>query len=118
MDHKLKEHWKNLINPLFEDAAYFNVRGLGRDFKVEVAWALDTGDPVRPKKASKTLLIIIPWETIIEYQEKPERQKSADAKIIQFIKKNLDNFDPNHDNPMNVEPPVVKLTVLNEILYK
>lgn len=115
MDQKLKEHWENLINPLFEDAAYFKVRDLGRDFKVEVAWALDTGDPVRPKKASKTLRIIIPWETIIEYQGKPESwQKSADGKIIQFIKKNLENFDPNHNNPRNVEPPVMELTVKNK----
>jgi hypothetical protein len=116
MDQKLKDHWENLIRPLFEDADYFKVRGLGRDVKVEVAWALDTGDIVRPQKASKTLWIIIPWETIIEYQGKQERQESADEKIIQFIKKNLENFDPNHDKPRNVEPPIVELIVPKEII--
>ena len=83
---------------------------------MEVAWAFDLVTQFAPKKASKTLWIIIPWETIIEYQGKPERQKSADAKIIQFIKKNLENFDPNHDNPRNVEPPVVELIVPKEII--
>lgn len=119
MNQKLKDYWENLISPLFEDANYFKVLGFGRGFKVEVAWAFDTDDPIRPIKASKTLWIIIPWDTIIEYEGKLQSwQKSADEKIIQFIKKYLEDFDPNHDNPRNVEPPIVELIVPKEILYK
>jgi hypothetical protein len=119
---KLKEHWKNLISPLLKDAAYFNVAVKGprgcEDFWIEVAWILDT-DPSRPNKQSKTLRIIFPWETIIDYEKKPKQwQKKADERIIQFIKSNLNNLDLDHDNPINVPAPVVELIISTDVLYK
>ena len=105
MDQKLQDHWKNLIRPLFQDVAYFEVRVLRKNFEVEVSWIIST-DPSRPNKPSKTLRIIFPWETINDYQEKTKQwQKSADGKIIKFIKSNLENFDPNHDNPIHLSRP-------------
>jgi hypothetical protein len=116
MDQKLQDHWKNLIRPLFQDVAYFAVRVLGKNFEVEVSWIINT-DPSRPNKPSKTLRIIFPWETIIDYQEKTEQeQKSADGKIIKFIKSNLENFAPNHDNPRNMIAPEVQWIVRTDVI--
>jgi hypothetical protein len=116
MNQKLQDHWKNLIQPLFKDAASFDVRlfgGITEKFEMEMSWIINTDQP-RPKKSLKTLLVIFPWEMILEYEGKAERwQKSADGKIIKFIKKNLENFTPR-----NVEPPILKLIVPEEILYK
>ncbi|MGB7913193.1 MAG: hypothetical protein WCF59_13315 [Desulfobaccales bacterium] len=116
MNQQLQDHWKNLIQPLFKDADSFEVRlfvGINDKFEMEMSWIINTDQP-RPKKFLKTLLIIFPWEMILEYEGKAEGwQKSADGKIIKFIKNNLENFDPR-----NVEPPIVKLIVPKEILYK
>jgi hypothetical protein len=111
MDQKLSDYWDNLIRPLFEDAASFDVLPFAKGFKLELNWVFDTDDPVRSKKVSKPLHIIIPFETIFEYQGKSGSwQNSANGKIIQFIKKYLENFDPR-----NMEP--TELIVPNQILY-
>ncbi len=72
-----------------------------------MSWKLGT-DQSRPSKRAKRIRIIIPWETVYDYQNKSERQrKNDDEKLMQFIRSNLENFEPNHDNPM-VGPPEVK----------
>jgi len=111
MDQKLPEYWTKLICPLFEGDYSCDAPSEGRDVKVKVAWVFDTDNPVRPKKVSNPLNIIIPWDTLIEYQGKPENwTNNADEKIIQFIKKNLEKLDPKNMEPM-------ELIVPKEILY-
>jgi len=108
MDQRLKEHWSNLIRPLFKHDAYFQVKDLKKHFEVEVFWELDT-DPSRPRKPSKTIRIIVPWRVVLNYQDKSEGQrKNDDKKLIKFIKSNLENFEPDHENPMSVPPPEVQ----------
>jgi len=118
MDEKLHNHWVDLIRPLFKDAASVEGRLLGgvvvfRDFEVNVQWIIITNQSLL-KKALKIFRIIFPGEMILEYEGKSERWKMrADRKIKKFIKKNLENFDPE-----NVEPLIVKLIVPKEVLYK
>jgi hypothetical protein len=44
-----------------------------------------------------------------DYQNKTEiQQKNDDKKLVEFIKANLENFESNHDKPIEVGPPEVK----------
>jgi len=44
-----------------------------------------------------------------DYQNKTEiQQKNDDKKLVEFIKANLENFEPNHEEPVEVGPPEVK----------
>jgi hypothetical protein len=116
MDQKLKDHWSNLIRPLFKHDVYFQIKDFKDHFEVEVFWELDT-DPSRPRKPSKTIQIIVPWETVLDYQNKSDgRQKNDDKKLIQFIKSKLENFEPNHANPMSVPPPEVRWIAITSIM--
>jgi len=119
MDQKLQNHWNNLIRPLFKDAFSFETRVVGnnyKNFEIEVFWIINN-DSSRPNKPSKTLRIVIPWETIIDYHEKAVHlQDLADEKIIKFISSNLKNFEPNHNNPRNMQPPEEVWIVTTEVL--
>jgi len=68
MDSKLKDHWANVIRPLFRQDAYFRVIDFRDHFEAEVFWELDT-DPSRPRKPSKTIRIIVPWENNVRLPE-------------------------------------------------
>jgi hypothetical protein len=117
MEQELQNHWENLITPLLKDVASLEFRLRGKNFEAEISWVINT-DPSRPKKPSKTLRIIFPWETIIEYQGKPESwQKSADKKIIKLIKKNLENFELDHDNPRSAAAPMVEWVISTDVIY-
>ncbi|MCK9375964.1 MAG: hypothetical protein M0P73_07430 [Syntrophobacterales bacterium] len=107
MDRELKNHWSNLIRPLFKQGADLRVRDSIDYYEVVVSWKLGT-DSSRPSKRSKRMRIVVPWETVTDYQNKKKlQQKNDDKKLVQFIKANLENFDPNHDNPIEVGPPEV-----------
>ena len=116
MDQKLQEHWVNLIRPLFRENADFKVTGLKEEFEVVVSWKVGTA-PSRPSKSSKPIRIIVTEEAVEDYIEKSERQQQDDdEKLVQFIKSNLENFDPSHDNPIEIGPPEVKWIAGSNIL--
>jgi len=108
MDRKLQDHWSDLIRTLFKPDADLRVRDNEDHYEAVVSWKLGT-DPSRPSKRSKRIRIIVPWETVDDYQNKSELQrKNDDEKLFQFIKANLENFEPNHNNPIEMGPPEVK----------
>lgn len=122
MDRKLQDHWSELIRPLFRHDADFKVqnfekvKNFEKDFEVEVSWKLGI-DPSRPSKRSKKIRIIIPFDTVDDYQNKSRRQQeNDDRKLIQFIKLNIQNFEPDHDNPTGMEPPEVKWIAGSNVL--
>jgi len=116
MGRGLKEHWLNIIRPLFRPDADLRILDSKDDYEVLVSWKLHT-DPSRPSKRSKRIIIIVPLEVVEDYPNKTERQqKSDDEKLIQFIKLNLENFEPNHDSPIEVVPPEVKWIAGSNIL--
>jgi len=116
MNSNLQDHWLNLIRPLFKPDADFKILDLKDDYVVIVSWKLHT-DLSRPSKRSKRIQIIVSHEAVEDYQNKSERQqKNDDEKLTQFIKLNLENFEPNHDSPIEVESPEVKWIAGSHIL--
>jgi len=106
----MKDHWLKIIRPLFKPDANFKVFDKD-DHEIEVSWKLHS-DPSRPSKRSKKIRIIISHEAVADYQNKKERdQRNDDEKLLQFIKMNLENFEPSHDNPIELGPPEVKWIV-------
>jgi len=105
MGLKYREHWLNLIRPLFMKDADLSIVDLKEEYEVVVSWKLGT-DPSRPSKRSKTIRIIVSEEAVEDYLKKSERQReNDDEKLVQFIKSNLENIDPNHDNPIHLPRP-------------
>lgn len=116
MDSNLQDHWLNLIRPLFKPDADFKILDLKDDYEVVISWKLHT-DLSRPSKRSKTIRIIVSRESVEDYQNKSEhQQKNDDEKLTQFIKLNLENFEPNHDSPIEEGPPEVKWITGSHIL--
>jgi hypothetical protein len=116
MNRDLQEHWLNIIRPVFIPDADLRILDFKDDYEVLVSWKLHT-DPSRPSKRSKKIRIIVSREAVEDYQNKRERkQKSDDEKLIQFIKLNLENFEPNHDSAIEVGPPEVKWIAGSNIL--
>jgi hypothetical protein len=108
MNRELQEHWTNLIRPFFKRGADLRVDSSIDHYEVVVSWKLGT-EPLRPSKRSKRIRIVVPWETVEDYQNKTELQrKNDDEKLTEFIKANLDNFEPNHNKPIEVGPPEVQ----------
>jgi hypothetical protein len=108
MDRKLQDHWSDLIRSVFKQGADLIVRDSIDHYEVIVSWKPGT-DPSRPSKSSKRIRISVPWEAVGDYQNKTEiQQKNDDKKLVEFIKANLENFESNHDKPIEVGPPEVK----------
>ena len=116
MDQELKDHWSILIRPLFKDNAYFAVKDFKDHFEAEVFWELGT-DESRPRKPSKTVRIIVPWETISDYQNKSaDGQNNDDNKLIHFIRAKLKAFEPDHENPRSAPPPEVEWIAITDVM--
>lgn len=105
MDRNLQNHWSDLIRPLFKQSAELRVLDFKDHYEAVVSWKLGT-DPSRPSKRSKTIRIIVSEEAVEDYLKKSEsKRENDDEKLVQFIKSNLENFDPNHDNPKHLPRP-------------
>jgi len=73
------------------------------DLKYTMGWLLYT-DPNRPKKRSRLIKLIIPSEIIDDCCAFSEVKE----KLELFIRHKLSYFNPEHEHPLNVPPPVEK----------
>ena len=70
-------------------------------------WRLST-DVFRASKRSRMIRIVISEEAIQEYARGSEDTRLAsDARFVNWLKRQLSAFDPNHDSPLGVEPAPV-----------
>lgn len=116
MDQELQRHWSDLIRPLFKHGTDLRVRDSIDHYELVVSWRLGT-DPSRLSKRSKRIRIIVTEEAVEDYQEKSkQKQKNDDYKLVEFIKSKLENFEPNHDKPIEVGPPEVEWIVGSAVL--
>ncbi len=62
MNIELKNHWKSLLQPVFQDGTDFDVVDPDASyFRAEVRWKVGT-DPDRPNKMSKPFLSLCPMK--------------------------------------------------------
>lgn len=76
------------------------------DYLVMASWPLDD-DPDRPNKRSKKLEILITQEACEDFRDAPEdRQRAALERLRKNLSDRLSDFDPNHNAPIRVGPPI------------
>ena len=116
VDQKLRNHWDSQLRALFRKDAEFSVVELPGRYEVAVSWRINT-DPERPNKRSKTIRIVVPEETIDDYENKSDTVRAQDdEKLKQFIAGSLKKFDPNHDAPKDMPCPEVKWVAGSNVL--
>jgi len=117
MKIELKNHWKSLLQTVFQDGTDFDVVDPDASyFRAKVRWKVGT-DPDRPNKMSKTIIITVPREAASDYANKNDDQRrSDDTKLREFVKSKLANHDPDHDNPKDSKPPKVEWLAGSNVL--
>ena len=76
-------------------------------WRMLVSWKLGT-DPTRPHKRSKTVRIIVGSEALEDFTRSPfGAREAANGRFERWLRTELERFDPNHETPNGVEPPVV-----------
>ncbi len=116
VSNDLRNHWENLLRPVFPAGARFDIDANASDFRAKVRWQVGT-DPSRPHKMSKTIFVVVPVETASEYENKTDAQRQADdGKLRDFVESKLASHDPDHDNPKDVIPPEVEWVADSNVL--
>src|SRR5471030_2667196 len=71
-----------------------------------LSWPL-LNDPNRPNKQSKTIAIRFGVETMQDLSNMGEQQLGSNVgRLLGYIEERMQGFDPDHDNPRDVAPPV------------
>jgi hypothetical protein len=116
MNKELINHWESLLQPVFPKGTEFEITPNTSDFRAKVSWKIGT-EPDRPNKMSKTIFIIVPDEIADDYSNKNDaKRQSDDIRLYEFVKSNLANHDPDHDNPRDVPPPALEWIAGSEVL--
>lgn len=106
-----REQIRALVETVFpKGARVVALPGRG-EFQLLVSWRLGT-DPARPSKRSKTVRILIEEEALDAFRQANESQRGYSVtRLRAMLARRLELFDPNHDTPMGVEPPIEKWTI-------
>jgi hypothetical protein len=87
------------------DAEIQVVSGVGA-LNIGVSWKLND-DPERPNKMSKTIRICVSHEAAQDLNSAAQHQQtSALRRVSYFLAQKFSQFDPRHDTPKNLPPPV------------
>lgn len=78
-----------------------------------ISWKLNN-DPTRPNKRSKSIRISISDEYATELPS--QNYEVACDRISSFLQRKLARFDPDHNEPANVPPPVERWVIDTSLL--
>jgi hypothetical protein len=81
---------------------------------IYIFWVLK-GEPDRPAKSSKTIKITITTEAL----EKLENEKTQSTSLEAFknvIKREMKDFNPDHNEPFGASPPLVEFLIDTSII--
>ena len=100
-------HFRELVElQLPEDSRILMPRG-GQDMMILASWRLTT-EMFRASKRSRMIRIVISEEALQDYADGSEEARGAsDKRFVEWLKRQLSAFDPNHDSPLGVEPAPV-----------
>ena len=109
------DEWEVLVISAFCSDADVSVKPSADDFVATVSWPLPIED--RPNRRSKTINLVITREALCLYLEKDEsRRKQDEHKVTEWIQKQLQQFDANHEAPRDQLPPQVDWIIGTEVL--
>ena len=115
MDQHQRDRWELLVESAFGSHADVIVIPVTDDFVATVSWPLPTDD--RPNRRSKTIRLVITQEALREHSEKDESRRELDEqKATEWIKNKLQQFDDDHEAPIDRPPPQVDWIIGTEVL--
>lgn len=92
--------WIELMRPIFPLDARIEIEE-SNDIAIKIVWKL-SNDPERLNKRSRLIKIIISEEAVEDCQDFDE----ASHKFKDIVLNRYSAFNPDHDNPREVGPPV------------
>jgi hypothetical protein len=76
------------------------------NLRLVIDWSLRT-DPARPNKHSKSIELCVSREAIDDYKgSTQQRRATADKALARHILARLKSFNPEHQTPREIVPPV------------
>lgn len=102
---EFEKHFVSLLRPLFPSHANITRTKPDSEICILVDWKL-AGDPDRPNKRSRKLVIRISQESLEDYgsASSPHRQ-SADERLVRHVFQRLSAFNPEHDARYGMPAP-------------
>ena len=109
-------HFRELVKSQLDDDPRILVPRGAQDMMILATWRL-SGDALRPNKRSRMIRIVIAQEALETYARGgDDERRASDERFVEWFKRQLSAFDPNHDSPLGVEPPAVTWQVGPAIL--
>jgi hypothetical protein len=114
----IREHTLQAIRAAMPpEAEIWVIPGIG-EFTVGVSWKLND-DPERPNKRSKTISICVSDEAAEDFETASAvDQGAAYGRVAAFLSKKLATFDPQHNVPRHVPPPVERWVITSAIVRR
>ena len=116
MDQHQRDEWGSLVKSAFCSDSNVTVDPTSDDFVATVSWLLPTDD--RPYRLSKQIRLVITRKALYGYFEKDEhnRREQDEQKVTEWIRKQLQQFDDDHEEPRGQPPPEVDWIIGTEVL--
>ena len=116
MDQHERGEWASLVKSAFCSDANVSVNLATDDFVATVLWPLPTDH--RPYKLSKQIRLVITKAALRGYFEKDEssRREQDEENVTEWIRKQLQHFDDDHEEPRGQSPPEVAWVIGTEVL--
>jgi hypothetical protein len=104
MAEEIREHVDHLLRLLFPPEAIFQTSMNKGELCISVSWRLGTH---RMDNWSKEIRITIPPEAVERYGKLNEKGRAkANGNLVSFVQLKLGKFNPQHDRPRFLLPPV------------
>lgn len=113
----LKDHFLELLRPIFQKDADLSVYVTEQDIHIQVYWFLQN-DPHHHAKHSRPIRIKLENDLLSRYSHAPlPTRNSADQQLYHFVKEKLDTFNPDHDFSKDTAIPEEEWTFGKQIKF-
>lgn len=114
-NQKVRQHWTELLAQVFplNSERWWNPES-NFDFELRARWIIGVPGSDRPNKSSKTIVVVVTEESESDYLAAPRaEQERYDEVIVEFVREQLNVFDPDHNTPRDQPPPEVRWVIPN-----
>jgi hypothetical protein len=104
-------HFREVIERTIPDDSRILLPRGRPDMIILASWKI-ASDAFRPSKRSRMIRIVISEEAVLDYARgSDDSRRTGDERFVAWLRHKLHDFDPSHDAPLGVEPPVVTWTL-------
>ena len=104
MDKAQFNHWRELLKSLFPPSTYIRIR-VDKSVVFGIDWRLQSTQ-AKPSQFSRLIKIMVTESVLADYFKlNPVKRGKADQKFFEFVRQQLQHFDPHHNTPLGDVPP-------------